>query len=140
MQQAPWLFVWDFDETITREHATNNAPGQSAYRMLQNMVDPNLFKNLCTRLHESGHFVKIASYADGLGPLQVVFDYLAVVFGPNSQRSFLHDESVEGFMPIRHGQQKEGKNVHIRNLLRQISFKVVQVQYITPMFQSPNDE
>jgi hypothetical protein len=71
-------------------------------------------------------FVKIATYADILAPdpelLQgraLVSRYLDVVFG--ADRSFLRPDGMEAFHPAHHRLPAVGKNVHIRNLLRQIN-------------------
>ena len=41
-----WLFVWDFDETITKYHASDHKGSVSPSSIQKNLVDPEFFKVL----------------------------------------------------------------------------------------------
>jgi len=123
-----WLFVFDFDQTITMRHTSGQQPVATLTDdyVKANLVDPALLRLVVEDILARQDFVKIATYADILAPdpelLQgraLVSRYLDVVFG--ADRSFLRPDGMEAFHPAHHRLPAVGKNVHIRNLLRQIN-------------------
>eukprot|EP00667_Euglena_gracilis_P009377 EG_transcript_9512 len=117
-----YLFIWDFDQTITRHHVSDNhALPCSSESIQQNLVDPEFFKACILHLNSHGHHTKIATWADGDRAQWVVSQYLTYLFGPNDSRTVLHAEGIEAFRPQAHELEPEGKNGHVRNLVRQIN-------------------
>eukprot|EP00668_Euglena_longa_P041278 GGOE01054327.1.p1 GENE.GGOE01054327.1~~GGOE01054327.1.p1 ORF type:complete len:558 (+),score=96.67 GGOE01054327.1:113-1675(+) len=117
-----FLFIWDFDRTITRYHISDNSSLPcSPESIQQNLVDAEFFKMCILHLNAHGHHTKIATWADGDRAQWVVSQYLAHIFGPNETRTVLHTEGIEAFQPQMHEMEPEGKNGHIRNLVRQIN-------------------
>ena len=127
-QRKTWLFIWDFDQTITRSHASDKTPPIPESSIAHDLVDGDFFREVIKHLHGHGHFVKIASWADGPRGRHVLTDYMTFLFGPNEKRHFLRDEGLEAFIPHAHGMENEGKNMHIRNLLRQVNAQSLRVE------------
>jgi len=118
-----YLFIWDFDKTITRQHVSDNSAGthHTPESITANLVDGEFFKKCIHHLNGYGHHTKIATWADGDRAQWVVSQYLTLLFGPNEQRTVMHNEGIEAFQPGLHNMNREGKNAHIRNLVRQIN-------------------
>eukprot|EP00668_Euglena_longa_P004642 GGOE01005414.1.p1 GENE.GGOE01005414.1~~GGOE01005414.1.p1 ORF type:complete len:523 (-),score=47.86 GGOE01005414.1:236-1804(-) len=127
IQRTTWLFVWDFDNTITRSHASNRQPPIPNEFVLNDFADLEFFRKVVKHLQGLGHFVKVASWAEGFNARAIIAQYLAVCFGPNEQRSVMRDEGIEAFIPSAHGMTNEGKNIHICNLLGQINANALKV-------------
>lgn len=114
-----WLFIWDFDKTITNHHVSDAPTHCSPDTIQRNLVDPEFFRACILQLDAHGHLTKIATWADGDRAQWVVSEYLAHLFGPNETRTVLHTEGIEAFRPNLHNMEPDGKNTHIRNLIRQ---------------------
>eukprot|EP00667_Euglena_gracilis_P006863 EG_transcript_6928 len=127
IQRTTWLFVWDFDKTITRSHASDHPPPIPVEFVRNDFADFEFFRKVVKHLHGLGHFVKVASWAEGFNARAIIAQYLAVCFGPNDQRAIMRDEGIEAFIPSAHGMTNEGKNIHIRNLLGQINANALKV-------------
>jgi len=129
-----WLFVFDFDQTITVRHTSGQQPVATLTDdyVTGNLVDPDLLRSVFEEIQSHQDFFKIATFADELVArpelLQgraLVSRYLDVVFG--ADRSFLRPDGMEAFHPAHHRLPAVGKNVHIRNLLRQINRRKILV-------------
>mmetsp|Transcript_1320 Transcript_1320/g.2696 ORF Transcript_1320/g.2696 Transcript_1320/m.2696 type:complete len:320 (-) Transcript_1320:54-1013(-) len=127
-QRKTWMFVWDFDKTLTKSHASDQMPPVAQSWIAHDLVDADFFRKVTKHLHGQGHCVKIASWADGPTRRHVLTDYMTFLFGPNEKRHYLRNEGLEAFIPHAHGMANEGKNIHIRNLLRQVNAHSLRVE------------
>ena len=120
LHKNKWMFVWDFDQTLTISHASDRPLPIPDEQIHADLVDVEFFRALTAHLHNQGHFIKLASFASGKGK-DVIAAYLRYCFGPNESRPYLKDEGIAAYYPG----EGVGKNGHIERLLQAAGSKVL---------------
>jgi len=116
------LFVWDFDQTITKFstiHSTYNKKIKKSV-ILNKISDPDLYYHLVHYLLGKGKKVAIASWNDKkffsnqFGGYQLIRFFMDKLFDVVGERQYIFSEyNIVSYMP---SQTDSGKNSHLRIL------------------------
>ena len=123
--RGPLLVCFDFDRTITTQHTHGVQPLQNLTEthVRRNFRDFSFFSHLCHSLHNAGHRLAIATFADSrfarhipverspIAGAALVLRYMDVAFG--SPRPFLQESDMACWYESN---QVRGKNAHLREL------------------------
>jgi len=123
------LFVWDFDETITKRDTEHNSYNTSIKRdvILRRVADPILFYNLVIFLLGKGKKVAIASWNDprfftnrfgGVPLIHFFMDNLFYNKNTNAKQQIFTEHNIISYWP---GLLNDGKNTHLQKLSKRFN-------------------